>query len=302
MGFRVVLIENEVKINLNLKNLVINKDDSEIWIPLDDISIIVIDNLNTHITTRMLSILAEENISLIICDKKHLPIGSFLTYENNVRASKMIKYQIDLNEEDKNKLWDEIVKSKICNQQETLNILLETVNEQYLNDYAKDIIDGDKFNREGTAAKVYFTFLMGNSFSRSNSDILLNSALDYGYSIVRSYIAKLIIAYGFNCQLGFHHKSEYNPFNLVDDVMEPIRPILDICAYRMMKNEKFFLPEHRRNLINFINHYIVYNGKNMYIGNMIEEYIIQIINAVKNKNTKIIFPKSSDYKGEISEI
>lgn len=303
MAFRVVLIENEVKLSLKLRNLVVNKDGEDIWIPLDDISIIVVDNLNTNITTRMLSILSEENIGLVICDKNHLPSGCFVSYENHSRASKMIQYQIDFNNELKNKLWDEIVKAKIRNQAEALHILKgNDINEPNFEEYAKEVFNGDETNREGTAAKAYFTRLMGSAFSRSNSDILLNSGLDYGYSIVRSYLSRLLIAYGFNCQLGIHHKSEYNAFNLVDDIMEPIRPILDICAYKILDKQEYFLPEHRRHLVNFINHYIKYNGKEMYIGNMLEEYVVQIVNSIKQKEMKVIFPHSVDYIGVKDEI
>lgn len=303
MSFRVVLIENEVKLSLKLKNLVVNKDGQDIWIPLDDISIIVVDNLNTNITTRMLSILSEENISLVICDKNHLPSGCFVAYENHSRASKMIQYQIDFNNEMKNELWDEIVKAKIMNQKETLRLLKgHDVELSIFDSYANEVFNGDETNREGIAAKAYFTRLMGTAFSRSNDDILLNSGLDYGYSIVRSYLSRLLIAYGFNCQLGIHHKSEYNAFNLVDDIMEPVRPILDICAYRILDGQKYFLPEHRRYIVNFVNHYIKYNRKEMYIGNMLEEYVVQIVNSIKNKKIQVIFPCAFDYIGNRDEV
>ena len=303
MAFRVILIENEVKMSLKLNNLIITKDNDDVWIPLNDISMIVVDNLMTSITTRMLSILAEENIGLIICDKKHMPIGSFITYANHSRASKMLNYQIQMSNELKNDLWDKIVIAKIENQAESLEELTDMgFQENEIRNYALDVIDGDKYNREGTAAKAYFTRLMGTSYSRSNSDILLNSGLDYGYSIIRSYMARILIAYGFNCELGIHHKNEYNSFNFVDDIMEPIRPLLDVFVYKLLDREEYFMPEHRRALVNFINHYIKYNNKKMYIANMLEEYVVQIINSIKNNNINIVFPKISDYIGEKDEI
>lgn len=76
---------------------------------------------------------------------------------------------------------------------------------------------------------------MGTSFSRGNEDILLNSGLDYGYAVLRGYIARVCVGYGLNTQIGIHHKNEYNRFNLVDDLMEPLRPMIDIVAYESMK-------------------------------------------------------------------
>lgn len=59
--------------------------------------------------------------------------------------------------------------------------------------------------------------------------------MDYGYAVIRGYIARACVGYGLNTQIGIHHKSEYNRFNLVDDLMEPLRPIVDIVAYNSMK-------------------------------------------------------------------
>ena len=69
MAFRVVLIENEVAIKVKLNNLVITKNDKDIWIPLDDISMIVMDNLSTVITARLLCQLSEAGIGLMLCNQ-----------------------------------------------------------------------------------------------------------------------------------------------------------------------------------------------------------------------------------------
>ena len=48
MGFRVVLVENEVEMRLKLDNLVVRKQEKEIWIPLEDISIMTIPRRATY--------------------------------------------------------------------------------------------------------------------------------------------------------------------------------------------------------------------------------------------------------------
>lgn len=75
MSFRVVLIENETKLQLRLNSLIVQKEEKEIWIPLDDIMMIVIDNMKTTITARMLCALSTHNIGVIVCDQDHLPMG-----------------------------------------------------------------------------------------------------------------------------------------------------------------------------------------------------------------------------------
>ena len=52
MGFRSLLIENELKISLRLGNIVITKDEEDIWLPLTDINIIVVDTPKVTISSR----------------------------------------------------------------------------------------------------------------------------------------------------------------------------------------------------------------------------------------------------------
>lgn len=167
--------------------------------------------------------------------------------------------------------------------------------------FALELLSGDKSNREAHAAKVYFNLLMGTSFSRGNEDILLNSGLDYGYSILRSYIARVCVGYGLNTQIGIHHKSEYNRFNLVDDLMEPLRPLVDIVAYEILKDSQYFMPEHRHQLVNLLNMKIRYRNKKMYVCNMIENYVEQYASLIMGRCEDIVFPDIDEFIGEESD-
>lgn len=303
MSYRVILIENEVDINLKLDNLVITKDESDIWIPLDDISVIVLDNLRINISTRMLSIIAEYNIALILCDNKHNPIGYYSSYDNHSRMSKMIGNQISKDREFYDIIWKNIVESKIENQAQVLEILEKSEEVvKNIREYGKSVKVGDIDNREAHSAKIYFNTLMNATFSRGNDDILINSGLDYGYTILRSYLARLCVGYGLNTQIGIHHKNEYNRFNLVDDLIEPFRPIVDVYTYKILDGEEYFKAEHRRKLINILNHYIKYNGKKMYICNAMEEYVEKVAAYIANKNVEIVFPQTKEYIGESDEL
>lgn len=299
MAFRVLLIESEVYVHLKLNNLVIEKEGNDIWIPLDDISVIVLDNLSVNITARMMSVLADKGIELIVCNMEHLPIGSFGAYDNHSRASKILGFQINNEQKFYDDLWVQIVKAKINNQKNVLKIIQKEAEiicklEQLKN----DVLSGDPTNREAHAAKIYFNTMMNSTFSRGNDNILLNSGLDYGYSIIRSYISRLCVGYGLNTQIGIHHKNEYNRFNLVDDLMEPIRPFVDLLSYRLLDGEKYFKQEHRRKLVNIVNNKVLYNNKNMYIGNMLERYVEQAAAYISGKNIEIEFPNVENYEIE----
>lgn len=93
---------------------------------------------------------------------------------------------------------------------------------------------GDADNLEATAAQTYFPALFGETFFRAEENGW-NSALNYGYAILRGCISRLLAVYGFLPTLGLHHRSTLNPFNLADDIMEPFRPIIDLLVYQVVK-------------------------------------------------------------------
>lgn len=299
MAFRVVLIENEVAIKVKLNNLIVTKEGQDIWIPLDDISMIVIDNLMSMLSARLLCQLSEHGIGLMICDQTHLPTGYYGSYDNHSRSSKIIGRQIEKDKEFYGDLWKKIVEAKIQNQANAYYRMKGDIEgKEQIAEFSRWVTSGDKTNREAHAAKVYFNLLMGTSFSRGNENILLNSGLDYGYAVIRSYIARACVGYGLNTQIGIHHKSEYNRFNLVDDLFEPLRTMVDIVAYTVMKDDMYFMPEHRRRLVNILNMKIQYRNKKMYVCNMIENYVEQYASFIMDRCETIIFPEINDFWGE----
>ena len=282
-----------------MNNLIVTKQGNDIWIPLDDISMIVMDNLASNLSVRLMCQLSEQGIGLIICDQSHLPTGYYSSYDNHSRSSKVIGYQIEKDRQYYGRLWKAIVKTKIQNQAYAYYILKQDLEgSQRIAEFAKEVVDDDKRNREAHAAKLYFNLLMDATFSRGNDDIMLNSGLDYGYAVLRGYIARACVGYGLNTQIGIHHKSEYNRFNLVDDLMEPLRPFVDVVAYTIMKDASYFMPEHRRKLVNILNMKIIYRDKKMYLCNAIDNYVEQFAACIMDRCETIIYPDIKDFRGE----
>ena len=111
----------------------------------------------------------------------------------------------------------------------------------------------------------------------------------------------MCVGYGLNCQIGIHHKNEYNRFNLVDDLMEPVRPFVDLYVYHLLENEEFFKIDHRHKIINIVNHKVMYRNKRMYMGNMLEEYVMLYAKGLKD-GTELIFPDIEGYEGDRDEV
>ena len=146
-----------------------------------------------------------------------------------------------------------------------------------LRKYLDEIEDGDSKNREGLAAKIYFKNLFGSNFIRFKDDAI-NSALNYGYTIIVSAIIRNLSLYGLNTYLGIHHKSKINNFNLAYDLLEPYRCIIDKFVFDNIKEIVVPLSfDFRKKLIELINKEVNHQNKkytiDYSIGLLIKSYI-----------------------------
>ena len=91
---------------------------------------------------------------------------------------------------------------------------------------SRTVKSGDADNREAVAAKRYFPRLKPG-YAR-NEISATTSILNYGYAIVRSSLARSVVSHGFITSVGLFHENGRNEFNLVDDLIEPFRPLIDL--------------------------------------------------------------------------
>ena len=189
-------------------------------------------------------------------------------------------------DEAKQVAWTNIIINKIKNQ---VKLLEEIKNERYimLLEYMQDVELDDVTNREGHAAKVYFNSLFGLDFTRDKiCDI--NMALDYGYTILLSAFNRTISSLGYINQLGIKHKNEYNFFNLGCDLMEPFRVLIDDYVYQ--NKERVFDAEYKKDLVQLLNKNVQFCGKNMFLTNAINVFVINALRAVdENRITEYSF-------------
>lgn len=278
MSFRTVVITRQSKISYKNRFLVVKQENDEKYIHLSEIDTIIVDSISVSISAYLLKEVADNKINIIFCDEKHNPFGEVVPYYSKHNTSKMIKEQIKWKVSDKDKIWAEIVKNKIMNQ---ALLLKKTKSLKYklILSYIDEVVDGDKTNREGHAAKVYFNALYGNDFVR-NSDDSINAALNYGYAILLSTINKEIINNGYLTQLGIHHKNEFNKFNLTCDLMEPFRIIIDHFVY--YNQERKLDTQYKLDIVNILNNTFKYQGKNYVLKDIIKMFVKNTLESINN--------------------
>jgi len=292
MTWRIVHVNQSEKMHLKLDNLVVKKHGEEFVIPLSDISMIVAEGGDTIVTLRLLSALSKYNIVLIVCDNEHLPTGIFHSQNGHFRAYKKLQNQIGWTQDQKDKMWQIVTYFKINNQQDVLSMFEKNIEAiQLLADYKDHVELGDRTNREGHAAKVYFNELFGKQFTRvtqQETDVI-NAGLNYGYAIMRAQMARIVSGYGLNGLLGIFHKNEYNQFNLVDDLMEPFQQIVDVWVYQNLRNQEYLKYEYRLQLTNLLNAKIKYGKEVCTVTGAMDKYVKGFIKCIDEKETSKFF-------------
>ncbi len=279
MAFRVISIKNRCKLEYCLNYLVCKSDDCK-KILLDEIELIIIDTQQVSITSSLLVELSKKKIKILFCDEKHRPQFEICSYQNNSLSYKKIKEQINWNENIKNKLWQEIIKNKIFNSYRLLCVKEYYEQANLLKAYCDEVLEGDVSSREGHAAKVYFNTLFGNDFVRSDESNFINALLNYGYSILASFISREIKCLGYLTEIGIHHIGETNPFNLTYDFVEPLRALVDSFVVLNKVNED----NYRKIFPALLETKVKFKNNEMYLDNAIHLYI-QSIFACLNENS-----------------
>lgn len=237
MAWRTVVVSKPSKISLKNHNFLYSPDDGEsITVPIIDISIIILETHQVTITSALLSKLAELNIALFTCDKKHTPNGLFTPFHQHSRFSLIVHSQISWSEPFKKRVWQQIITQKIINQAKVLELIGKQKESQELKLISKNVRSGDTENSEAYSAKLYFNYLF-SSFHRRDISDWRNSALNYGYSIIRGLISRDLSASGFIPAIGIHHKNQLNAYNLSDDIIEPFRAFVDYEVYKIFQEE-----------------------------------------------------------------
>ncbi len=292
MGWRTVVITKPSKISIENDQLKYAPIDGKaIKVPIDDISVIILEVHQVAITSALMSRLTESNIVLFTCDKTHTPNGVFIPFHQHSRYTQVAHKQIEWSEPFKKRVWQQIVSAKILNQSQTL-AYMEKDKVKQLQKYAKNVKSGDSTMIESSSARIYFTALFGKFNRRDESD-WRNSALNYGYALIRGAISRSLAAHGFLPAFGLFHHNELNAFNLSDDMIEPYRAFVDVVvsehyeAFIELPNTRF-MPEHKVELYQLFTMKTMIDSISTTLLNSIEVCVASLMNATLEKDVKLL--------------
>ena len=234
---RIIEIASPAHLSLRSKQLCIRQDGGkEITVPIEDIGVLILDHPAITHTQGVLTACFEGNTAVIICDKKHHPAGLLLSMEGYSMQSRTIAAQIRASTPTVKRLWQRVVQAKVTEQARVLLSVTGIVSTQ-LKLLAKQVKSGDPQNIEAQAARIYWQQLFTKKFRRNRGVPGINVLLDYGYAILRASTARAIVGAGMHPSIGIHHHNQYNTFCLADDLMEPLRPLIDMRVHDISHNK-----------------------------------------------------------------
>lgn len=229
LEIRLPEVENNDTLTDNFKKTAVKR------IPIEDIGVVILDNRQITITQGAIEALLNNNVAIVTCDSRRMPIGLMLPLDCNTTQSERFRYQVEASLPLKKQLWQQTIQAKILNQAAVLSGSgIECGN---MKAWAKQVKSGDSDNLEGRAAAYYWQSLFGDiiGFRRDRNGIPPNNLLNYGYAILRAVVARALVGSGLLPTLGIHHHNRYNAYCLADDIMEPYRPYVDNLVVGMIR-------------------------------------------------------------------
>jgi CRISPR-associated protein Cas1 len=204
-------------------------------IPCEDLGVVVVDHPQASYTHAALCELLQAQAVLVVCGPDHLPQGLLLPLADHSQVVWRLREQLTASRPLKKRLWKQIVRAKIRAQ--AANLDPRSAPYRRLQALFREVRSGDSTNREAQAARVYWNAWLVNPdheppeaeqiFRRDPDGLPPNALLNYGYAILRAAVARAIVAAGLLPALGLQHTQRGNPFCLADDLLEPLRPLVD---------------------------------------------------------------------------
>lgn len=291
---KVLHITSKSRIYKNGKFVSVEKEGETKEVAPENISLLVLDNGGIGLTSNILLYLTECGIPILIMNKKHDPevfsynLYSYYALTKNIK--KQIKWE---NSSLINEITKEIIKKKIKHQKELLDYFCITKYREKIINLQNELEELKSFEDiiviESQVAKYYFLSLFGNDFTRNEKDEI-NYALNYGYSILRSFIKVQIINKGLHPSIGIFHKNQFNNYNLADDIIEIYRPIVDYVVKILLEIDGTLCKEEKQKLLLVITQTVLLDNHKVSIEYATQKYIDSIINSFYENKLNLLIP------------
>lgn len=272
-----------------------DEDRGQFRISLEDLAYIILDSLEVSLSGTLLARLAENGVLVVGVNDRHLPVWTALPWTEFHRHGAVIALQLEASAPLKKQIWTQIVAAKIGAQADCLDLYGRS-GAGHLRAMVSRVRSGDPDNVEARAARHYWQSLYEGRGFRRHDDDLPNAMHNYGYAILRAALARQLCAVGFIPQIGLHHQSQTNAYNLADDLIEPYRPLVDRIVVDTLGDTDFSAPfttAHRRQLVTIMESLVEIDGELYGMLAAVEATVASLKTALSDREARrLAFPRT----------
>ena len=270
--------------------LLVQKEREEVgWVALDDIHAIIVHAHGVTWTTNLLVALAERGALMVLCASNHHPTVLALPIEGHHAQGARIRAQWDAPKPLLKQLWRQIVVAKIV-MQRSLLAALGKAEASGFDLLARRVKSGDPENVEAQAARRYWPALMGEDFRRDRTSEDANALLNYGYTVMRSCVARAVVGSGLHPTIGLHHTNRGNAFALADDLIEPFRPLVDAAVTQLISKQLLTVnPQTKRHLAEVITFDVQLGGMTSTVSHAAIKLAQSLARSFEQKKADLLF-------------
>lgn len=200
----------------------------QVRVPVADVAVFLVGP-HTAFSSAVLHRLLGADVVVIFCDWRGVPEGAAYPWHEHTRIGARQLAQAQLSLPRRKNAWGRIVKAKVLGQAAVLSGVDVNASER-LREMARKVRSGDPENIEAHAARLYWSRMFpdeGRFFREPDAEDNRNSCLNYGYGVLRAHGIRAVVSAGLSPAIGLFHRGRSNAFNLVDDLIEPFRPVVD---------------------------------------------------------------------------
>lgn len=288
---RILLVENPADLNIDVGRLRIRRNGADdAFVAPSDVGVLILHHHTIALSVNALRAMAAAGACLMVTDEAHMPAALMLPTAANRSAPSRLRRQIaHLDTPIPDALWQTLVQARIRTQSATLRTL-ELNGALRLERMAEEVEPGDRTHREGQAARHYWQYLF-EGFKRKKEGAAdgVNARLNYGYAVLRSLVARELVAAGLSCELGLGHRSMENPFNLADDFMEPYRFTVE-RHIRQLDCEAELDSAGKKDIVKFVETEVVLGKRSYRLLPAVRETVASYVRILESNKGQLALP------------
>ena len=267
-------------------------------IPCEDIGLLIVDHPQVSYSHHALARLVEFGAGVVICGSSHQPVGLLLPMADHTQVVWRINDQIGAPKPVQKQLWKQIVAAKVRAQ--AANLPEDSAVRRRLLALAREVGSGDPKNVEAQAARLYWPAWPGEQHTppfRRDTDGKdpVNAMLNYGYAIFRAAVARALVGAGLLPVLGIHHSNRSNAFCLADDLVEPLRPIMDARVRELARRGHDALTPHTKAaLLERLTATVRYGDRSGPLLVALHAYAASLADCLGKRATRLLIPETVD--------